>query len=221
MRLYNILLYLYPASFRSEYGTEMCHVFAERRRMVSGAVALIALWIEALFDVLGNAVRVHWDILRQDLHYSARGLTRSPGFALTAIVVTALCIGANTAVFSITDHVLIRSLPFADSHRLVKLWENVPGYTRMQLSPPNYRDWQRLSTSFESMGAFWQTFVNLIGQGDPKRLEGSLVSSEVFAILGVEPVLGRSFTAASSPRFAPSAWTRQPLFGWITTEVYT
>jgi hypothetical protein len=110
MRFYNILLHLYPASFRSEYGSEMSSLFAERRRMASNAFAVIALWIETFFEILFNAALVHWDILRQDLRYSVRGLTRSSGYALTAIAVTALGIGATTAVFSVTDHVLIRSL---------------------------------------------------------------------------------------------------------------
>ncbi|MGA2264143.1 MAG: ABC transporter permease [Acidobacteriota bacterium] len=205
MRVYKILLYLYPASFRSEYGTEMSYVFAERRRMAANVVAVIALWIETFFEILFNAARVHWDILRQDLRYTERGITRSPGFALTAIVVTALGIGANTAVFSITDHVLIRSLPFAEPHQLVKLYENVPGYARMELSPPNYRDRRSMSTSFESMGAFVELPVNLIGQGDPKRLEGALASTEIFAALGIQPALGRLFAVEDDRDGAPDA----------------
>ena len=104
------------------------------------------------FDVLGNAAAVHWDILRQDLRYTARTLARTPGFALTAVLVMALGVGANTAAFSVTDYVLIRPLPFPEPDRLVKLWEQLPGYSRMELSPANYRDWKRMSTVLRGHG---------------------------------------------------------------------
>ena len=113
MRIYKALLHFYPAAFRLEYGDEMCAVFAQRLRDTSGALSMVALWIEALLDVLVNSVQVHWDIFRQDLRYTARTLRRSPGFALTAILVAALGVGANTAAFTMLDHVLIRPLPFA------------------------------------------------------------------------------------------------------------
>jgi predicted permease len=195
MRLYKILLYLYPASFRSEYAAEIAHVFAERRRMASNRIAVILLWIESFFEILFNAAHVHWDILRQDLHYTGRGFIKAPGFALTAVIVTALGIGTSTAVFSITDHVLIRPLPFTDSDRIVKLWESLPGVPYRETSPPNYRDWKRLSTSFESMGAYASGLGNVIGPRDPQKLEIAAVTTEAFATLGVQPILGRSFTS--------------------------
>ena len=128
MRAYNLLLRLYPASFRNEYADEMRAVFARRRREASGPLAVAALWLEAAADVLGNAALVHLDILKQDLAYTARVLRRTPGFAITAILIVALGIGATTAAFSVTDFVLIRPLPFPEPDRLVKLWETTPGY---------------------------------------------------------------------------------------------
>ena len=98
-------------------------------------MATLALWTSTVFEVVVNALAVHWDILRQDLRYTARTLARTPGFTLTAILVVALGVGANTAVFTVTDFVLIRPLPFPDPERLVKLWERLPGYTEMELSP--------------------------------------------------------------------------------------
>ncbi len=142
MRLYRALLHLYPAAFRDEYSEEMCAIFAQRRLEASRAPAALALWVDSFFDVLVNSARVHWDILAQDLQYTARVLGRAPGFALTAILVVALGVGANTAACTITDHVLIRPLPFAEPERLVKLWETQPGYTRTPASPANYRDWK-------------------------------------------------------------------------------
>lgn len=205
MRFYGALLHLYPSSVRTEYGEEMLAIFARRLEQETGALGRLALGIGALGDVFWNALRAHWDILRQDLRYTARTLARSPGFAVTAILVTALGIGATTATFSITDHVLIRPLPFADSGRLVDLWENQDGrgYSRNELSPANYRDWKRMSASFESMGAFTPSSVNLLGEGEPRRLSAAIVTADLLPTLGRQPILGRSFVEADDKEGAP------------------
>ena len=196
MSWYRALLHLYPVSFRREYGEELRALFARRRRETSGALATLVLWTGTVADVLANAAAVHWDLLRQDLRYTSRTLAGAPGFALTAILVTALGIGANTAAFSIADFVLVRPLPFAEPERLVKLWERPPGYNEMELSPPNFRDWRAMSSSFETMGAFHGIAVNFVGPGEPERLAGSAVTAELLPMLGVRPALGRLFTAA-------------------------
>jgi len=203
MRFYRALLHLYPASFRSEYGGEMCTIFARRRRDASSPIGRLALWAGTVFEILGNAAAIHADILRQDLRVTARTLGRAPGFVLTVIIVLALGIGANTAAFSITDHVLIRPLPFRDSDGLVKLWEQVPGYNRLELSPPNYRDWKQMSTSFSGMAAVAGFSVDLTGEGEPVRVEGSVVTADLFPVLGVQPALGRGFTADDNRESAP------------------
>ena len=111
------------------------------------------------------------------------------------MLVVALGIGATTAAFSVTDFVLIRPLPFPHADQLVKLWERTPGYSRMELSPANYRDWKRASTAFASMGAYSITIsMNLIGKGDPQQLSAVQVTGDLFSTLGVQPLLGRSFT---------------------------
>jgi len=196
MGLYRILLVLYPASFRRQYGAEMRGIFARRRRETAGPLAVAGLWARTLCEVLGNAAAVHWDLLRQDLRYTARTLRRAPGFAATVLLVVALGVGANTAAFTVTDFVLVRPLPFREPERLVKVWENRPGYPLMEPSPANYRDWKRMSTAFESMGAFSGIAVNMLGQGDPVRLEGAAVTADLLPLLGVRPLLGRWFTAA-------------------------
>lgn len=195
MGFYRLLLHLYPASFRGEYGAQMAALFEERRKAARGATAKLALWLEALLELPLSAAQVHGDILRQDLHYTARTLARTPGFALTAILVMALGIGATTAAFSITDHVLLRPLPYAEPHRLVRLWESPPNYSQMELSPPNFRDWKAMSQSFEAMGAFTGRSANLVGEGEPLRVQLNWVTAEVFPVLGVQPFAGRTFTA--------------------------
>src|SRR5262249_20719423 len=122
MLFYRLLLRLYPSSFRAEYGEDMRAIFEERWKSASGAGERLALLAEAAADVFPNALRVHAELLRQDTRYTLRTLARSPGFAATAIAVTALGIGATTATFSIADHVLLRPLPYREPERLVKFW---------------------------------------------------------------------------------------------------
>jgi predicted permease len=199
VRVYSLLLHLYPAAFRAEYGDELRAVFAQRRREAGGSMlAVVALWLTTIADVVTSALQTHWDIARQDIRYAARMLARSKGFTCTAILVSALGIGANTAVFSITDHVLVRPLPFADASRLVTVFEDrtARGYPRLEPSPANYRDWKALTKSFDGLAAHRGLSVNMVGEGDPERIEGAAVSAELLPMLGVSPVLGRFFTAA-------------------------
>ena len=196
MRAYNLLLHLYPASFRHEYGGELRTLFLRHRREASGPLATAALWLQTVAEVIGNAALVHLDLLKQDLHYTARMLRRTPGFAITAVLIVALGIGATTAAFSVTDFVLIRPLPFPQADRLVKVWQRTPGYSRLELSPANYRDWKAASTAFESIGMYHAMIANMLGAGEPLRVEGAAVSSDLFPTLRVRPLIGRLFTEA-------------------------
>jgi predicted permease len=191
MRAYRWLLSLYPSSFRREYGAEMIADFERRRRESSWALA------GAVFDVVRNAAGAHWDILRQDLRYTVRSLGRARGFAFGAIAVIAIGVGANTAAFSVADFVLFRPLPFPDPDALVRLcWgpKTGGGWGCMnQLSPANYRDYKNMTSSFETMGAFYGNAVNLVGSSEPQRLSTVRVTSEVLPLLGVRPAVGRFF----------------------------
>jgi putative ABC transport system permease protein len=202
MRWYRLLLRLYPTSFRHEYGEELGLIFRDRVRAASRGGRL-ALHLAAPFEILANAAAVHWDLLRQDLRHALRGFARSPAFALTALLVIALGVGANTAVFSVTDHVLFAPLPFPDAERLLKLWEDRRGYSRMELSPANYRDWTQRLTSFESIAAYSRSAANLTGEGDPARLDGAVIGSDLTRVLGVGPALGRAFDEGDEPVGAP------------------
>jgi putative ABC transport system permease protein len=202
MRIYRFLLHLYPSSFRAAYGDEMCEIFARRRQEVSG-FGVPALWASAFLEIVWNAAGVHWDILKQDIRYAVRSLNNARAFTLTAILVVALGVGANTAAFSVADFVLIRPLPFPQPDRLVRLWERLPGYGRMELSPADYRDWKRMNKSFESLGALTNQPMNMVGQGEPQRLDGALVTADVMPTLGVQPLVGRWFTAEEDRDGAP------------------
>jgi putative ABC transport system permease protein len=202
MTLYNWLLKLYPASFRNEYGEEMRPLFARRLEQARG-LGVLTLWAGTIVEVIGNALVVHGDILKQDLSYTGRVLRRSPGFAITAIVIVALGIGATTAAFSVTDFVLLRPLPFHEPDRLVMLLETTPGYAGMELSAPNYRDWKAAATSFESMAIYGSSSVTMSGAGEPRRLVGTTTSAELFPTLGVSPIVGRLFSAEDDREGAP------------------
>jgi putative ABC transport system permease protein len=198
MWLYCTLLYLYPASWRAEYGTEMCAAFAARRREAGGVFGLTGLWLEALPDLLTSAFAVQWDVLRQDLRYARRALARSPGFTVTAVAIAAVGIGATSAAFTIVDHVLIRPLHFPKQDRLVKMREDDLGglHRFWDASPANYRDWKTMSRSYESMGAYRGLSVNLTGGiGEPENIQGASLTWEVLPTLGVSPAMGRAFTA--------------------------
>ena len=203
MWLYRALLRLYPTSFRNEYGSEMLAVFEARHRDASNSISRAAVRLGIITDILFSAARVHVDILRQDLRYTTRALGRAPGYAATAIVITALGIGATTAAFSITDQVLFKPFPFADADRLVKLWQNQERYARFELSPSNYRDWKERSHSFESMAAFSILPVNLSGGREPQRLDNTLVTAELLPLLDAKPLLGRAFTPEEDRDGAP------------------
>ncbi|MGH9141966.1 MAG: ABC transporter permease [Vicinamibacterales bacterium] len=202
MNIYRLLLHAYPASFRNEYGPEMRAVFARRRREL-GTLGGVGLWLETIADVAGNAFLVHLDLLRQDLSYTGRMLRRSPGFALTAMLIVALGIGATTAAFSVADFVLLRPLPFPEPDRLVRLYEKTPAYSQLELSAANYRDWKQGSTVFESIGLHHSAAGNLVGIGEPKRVEGTAVSFDLFPTLRVQPLIGRLFTESDDRDGAP------------------
>jgi predicted permease len=189
MRLYRLLLHLYPSSFRNEYEAELTAVFAERTRGYSALRAALV----AIADAVPNAIAAHWELLVQDLRFATRSLLRAPGFALTAIIVAALGVGANTATFSLADFVLVRPLPFAEPDRIVKLWHQSPA-GRFELSPANWRDFGNQAHSFETLGATTFRPANLTGMGEPKRLETVRATPEVLPLLGVPPLLGRTFS---------------------------
>ena len=194
MRLYDVLLCLYPASFRAEYGREMRAIFVKRWRQHRGAGSHLGLLFEALGDVLRNAPPLHWDILRQDMSVALRTIRRAPSLGVTVILVAALGIAATTAAFSIADHVLIKPLPFRDPERLVKIWQLPPGGGKLQASPAHFRDWQAQASSFESVAAFSLGSANLVGAGEPLRLDGSWASGDLFNALGVPSLVGRMLT---------------------------
>ncbi len=136
--------------------------------------------------------------LLQDLRYGFRMLLMRPGFTAVAIVTLALGIGANTAIFSVVNAVLLRPLPFADPDRLVLFYgtNRHMGFSgQWAVCDPDYPDWKTQSEVFGQISGYQRKFFNLTGTGDPERLLASAVDADMFSLLGVQPALGRSFNA--------------------------
>src|SRR5689334_766787 len=139
-----------------------------------------------------------------DFRYGLRLLRKSPGFAAVAILTLALGIGANTAIFSTVDALLIRALPYADADRLVMIWEDAHeiGFPRNTPAPGNYADWVRLNHSFTGIAATRGATANLTG-GIPELVLGRAVTANFFPLLGVAPIAGRTFSEAEEKANAP------------------
>jgi putative ABC transport system permease protein len=142
------------------------------------------------------------DNLVQDIKYALRTAVRAPGFTVVAVVALAIGIGANTAIFTIVNAVLIERLPFRDAGRLVVVWEasaRRPGRTNT-VGPANFLQWRDRATSFERMAAFSEGTLNLTGSGEPEQLAVQAVTPDFFPTIGVSPLVGRVFAADEGPK---------------------
>src|SRR5260370_34328358 len=170
-KLFRALLLAYPAEFRNEYGSEMEQFFGERLRNEPSS----RVWLAALGDLLIAAPREHIHILKSDLLYAVRIFAKSPAFTLMAVLTMALGVGASTAIFSLVNAVLLRSLPYGDPGRLAYIWtpnDHFKAPVPRELSPTNgdFYDFQSLSRSFSDMALFSPTGFRLDG-GD--HIEGA------------------------------------------------
>ena len=193
MSLYRALLRLYPPSFRAEYEHELQRTWEDAVRDRGSAGAVVA----AFTDVVPNAAAAHWELLVQDLRFTARSLKGAPGFAIATILVTALGVGANVATFSVADFVLVRPLPFPEPDRIVRLCEGPReggGWGCMNQMPPGvYNDVVTKNRSFSVLGAMQGLSFNLVGNDQPIRVEAQGFTPNVFPMLGVAPMVGRVF----------------------------
>ena len=142
------------------------------------------------YEFMGNLV--------SDLRHGLRVLVRNPGFSTTAVLLLALGIGANTAIFSVVNAVLLRPLPYKDSSRIMQIWHvppatSFPGMTLFSVSPANFLDWRNQNHSFEEMAAYGGASFNVGGKERPEAIQGAAVAPGFFSILRVQPDLGRTF----------------------------
>jgi putative ABC transport system permease protein len=207
---YRLLLRALPADLRREFGDDMVQLFRDQRHAVRGRlVAVPRLWLAAVVDVAREALASRTAARREgvplwrplmrasalDIRHGLRLLRRYPGSSALAVATLALGIGANTAIFSVVDTVLIRQLPYPEPDRLVMLWEKRPaeGVMTNVVSPADYLDWRRMQTSFEHVAALGGATASLTGDGEPAELSAAVVGWSFFDLLRVRMHHGRSF----------------------------
>ena len=136
------------------------------------------------------------ETLLKDIRYGVRGLLKRPGFTVIALITLALGIGANTAIFSVVNAVLLRPLPYQKPEELVIVWEDATfvGFPHNTPAPANYVDWKNQNQSFVDMAASHEDSFNLTGDGEPERVSAYTVNANFFPLLGVQPLLGRNFS---------------------------
>jgi putative ABC transport system permease protein len=217
MRWYRVLLLAFPRRTRRAFGEEMTQMFAAQLAHARAAGdGVTRLWMRAVSDAIwhGGAERMallgehsraitrelrrwRWWMLAiaQDLRYALRMLVAQPGLTLVALLTLALGIGANTAIFSAVDMLLLRPLPYAEPDRLAMIWEKraAEGILNNVVAPADYLDWATMNRSFESTAAMAAITVDLTGAGEPVRLPSAIVSPAFFDVLKIRPALGRTF----------------------------
>jgi predicted permease len=211
--VYRALLWCYPAQFRHEYGREMTRAFTSQlqdARAQSGR-AVAAVWAGALVDLAPTAIREHTHVMRQDLRHAVRILAATPGFTAVAVLSLALGIGANTAIFSLLDSVLFKTLPVSNPHELVMLTDpessgtsvGSEGGDRSLMTYPEFLALQSgMPASFSALLASDSSLKEIqarVAGGDREPLKLRMVSASYFSALGVPTVLGHSFDSASEP----------------------
>jgi putative ABC transport system permease protein len=207
-RVFRGLLRALPADFRANFGHEMEGVFADQRREAEergGPLDFLRLWWETFLGIFRTAPREHWDILKQDCAYAARMLAKSPGFTITAVLTLALGIGANTAIFSVVHSVLLRPLPYHEGQQLVFIRQQAEkvGMPDIQFSVHEVNDYRDQNHTLAGLVEYHGMAFTLFGHGDPERVSTGVVSANYFDVLGVKPMLGRTFEAADDASGAP------------------
>lgn len=210
-RVYRALLRIYPQAFRERHGAEMLRVYTEKLEEAGSPWTRARARIGGLWDVVVNGLAERiaagktsssagggMDGFVKDVGYAARALRRSPGFAAVAIVTIALGIGANAALFSVVQGVLLAPLPYEQPEELVMLWGEMVNRDVYDFphSPPDFLDYREQADRLEELAGVMTWQVALTGDGDPERISAGVVTPNFFRTMGVEPLLGRDFTEA-------------------------
>ena len=214
-RAFRSLIGLYPAAFRDEYGRELALVFADRYRDAAGAWDRARLWVEAFTGVAAEAPREHWRMILQDLRYASRMLRRHALVTAAIVVTLGLGIGANTAIFSVINALMLRALPVRDPGQLVQLLSRYPGEPRMSsfhwIHYEHYRDRNHV---FSDLTGTSPARFQVAGEGSDssEQLDGEYVVGSYFGALGVRPAIGRLIDAeddqlgGTDPAIAVVSW---------------
>jgi putative ABC transport system permease protein len=197
-RIFRFLLRLFPFEFQSDYGRDMENTFEDQRREVQeqgGLVGILKLWWETLSGIFSTAPREHWEMFKQDGGYALRMMRKNIGFTAVVVFTLALGIGANTAIFSVINGVLLRPLPYANGDQLIRIRQNAPraGIQDVSFSVKEIADYHDQNQTLTGTAEYHSMSFTLFGQGEAQRLLIGVVSANYFDVMGVKPILGRLF----------------------------
>jgi putative ABC transport system permease protein len=207
-RALQLLMRLLPAEFRGDYGPEMEQVFAEQREeaLRSGdRMGILRLWWETAKGIFTTGPSEHWSMLKQDVGFALRMMRKNLGFTIAAIVVLGLGIGANTAIFSVVNAVLLKPLPYEHGERLLMLSQRTaPGVGVGRSSVPELNDYRAQSRSMDGVVEYHNMQFILLGRSEPENVETGVVSWDFFDVFGVKPLAGRMFEPSDEKPGAPA-----------------
>ncbi|MGH7618969.1 MAG: ABC transporter permease, partial [Gemmatimonadaceae bacterium] len=222
-RVYRLLLRLYPAEFREQYGRAMVDFHRDRVATARrDGTSMIALWTSTVFDVVRSGLAERFsdmvpgaiarEQLAQDVGYAMRGIARRPSFAAIVVATIALGVGANAAIFSVVNGVLLRPLVYPNADRIVSFGHEPPHWLT---SDPDFLDYHREMRTLDGLAAYVQRDGTLVPTpaSDPERIRLVRASDDFFPVLGVAPALGRTFaTDEYASRIAPVVVISYPLW---------
>ncbi len=208
-RIYRALLRLLPFDFRSDYGPEMETVFQEQHKEAgrrNGTTGVLRLWWETIVGIFRTAPAEHLAMFRQDAGFALRMMRKSPGFTLAAILTLGLGIGANSAIFSVVNAVLLKPLPYEHGDRLVTLHQQAPraGMLNQPFSVAEMNDYRTQNHSLDGLVEYHNMNFILLGRSEPERVETGVVSWNYFDVFAVKPLFGRAFRLEDEQPGAPA-----------------
>jgi putative ABC transport system permease protein len=206
---YRLLLRLLPAEFRGDYGAEMEQVFADQRADAErhgDKMGVARLWWETAKGIFTTAPREHFAMLKQDSAFALRMMRKNLGFTIAAIVVLGLGIGANTAIFSVVNGVLLKPLPYEHGERLLMLRERLSrnGPAGRNVSVSELNDYRVQTQSLDAVVEYHNMQFILLGRAEPEEVQTGVVSWNFFDVFGAKPLLGRNFAPEDEKRDAPA-----------------
>ncbi len=205
-RVYRALLRLLPFDFRSDFGPAMETAFQEQHQEAgrrNGAAGVLRLWWETIVGIFRTAPGEHLAMFRQDAGFALRMMRKSPSFTLAAILTLGLGIGANSAIFSVVNAVLLKPLPYEHGDRLVVLQQRM-GTMNQRFSAADTNDYRRQSRALDGLVEYHNMNFILLGRSEPERVETGVVSWNFFDVFGVQPLFGRTFRPEDEQPGAPA-----------------
>lgn len=198
-----------PFDFRSDFGPEMEAVFHEQREEAgkrNGRPGTLRLWWETIAGIFRTAPAEHWAMFRQDAGFALRMMRKNPGFSLAAVLTLGLGIGANSAIFSAVNAVLLRPLPYEHGDRLITVQQHGAreGLFDQPFSVPEIVDYRTQSRSLDALVEYHQMNFILLGRSEPERVDTGVVSWNYFDVFGMKPLVGRAFRPEDEQPGAPA-----------------